>query len=458
MFTVQEILKAAKGRLVRGPARACLRKVSTDTRTIKRGDIFVALKGNNFDGNDFIDQAIRKGAGCIIGNRSLALGSRLEAQGKIPFIAVRDTMRALGDLARFHRLKFDIPVIAVTGSNGKTTTKEMISWVLGKKFKMLKNEGTKNNNIGLPMALLGLDKSHQLAVLEIGTNHFGEVGQLADICRPNIGVITNIGPSHLEHLRNLSGVLREKTALLKKLLPPRLAILNADDRLLWREIKKRGGGFTFSFGIKTKGDFSASDISRKGERVVFRVCARHEYALNTGGAHNIHNALAAIAVGIAFGMPHQEIAARLEAFNLPGGRFNIIELERVTFIDDTYNSNPLSLGQALDSLAGLSCKGKKILVMGDMLELGSREKAFHARAGRLAARVCDKLLTVGSRAESSAEAARLQGLSIKDIFSCESSLEARDILFKMISPGEGDVVLVKGSRSMKMEEVLKHVI
>ena len=202
MFKVDELLKATAGRLS-GPDRnvsAC--GVSTDSRSIKRGEIFIAIKGDNFDGHDFIPQAIKKGASVVIKEK----GYRFKLRSSVIFIEVADTIRALGDIARFNRKKFNPPVIAVTGSNGKTTTKEMVACVLSASFKVLKNEGTKNNHIGLPMTLVNLDHSHDFAVLEIGTNHFGEVENLAKVCLANVGIITNIGSAHLEYLRNLERV------------------------------------------------------------------------------------------------------------------------------------------------------------------------------------------------------------------------------------------------------------
>ena len=453
MFSINELIEATKGRLIGRAQIPTIKGISIDTRTIRPQDAFIAIKGNNFDGHDFIDEAIRKGAGCIIREPDRkAKGSA----GKVTFIEVRDTIKALGDIARFQRMRFDIPVIAVTGSNGKTTTKEMIAHVLSHKFKVLRNEGTKNNHIGLPLTLLNLNSAYDIAVLEIGTNHFGEVGYLTGVCQPNIGIITNIGPSHLEFLRDLDGVFREKYRMVESLKRPHIAILNADDDLLRKKalIKSRKEIF-FSFGIKSRCDFSASALRDLDDKIKFCVNKKYKFTLNTPGYYNIYNALAAIAVARIFGIGHKDIISRLNAFNFPQGRLKILELKCVKFIDDTYNSNPLSLSLALKTLANFRTRGRKIFVMGDMLELGSRAEPFHNQAGRDVAACCDVLITVGNLSRLAAQAARACRFDAKNIFSCENCSQAREILFNRLGLEKGDLVLVKGSRSMKMEEIFK---
>ncbi|MFH1640491.1 MAG: UDP-N-acetylmuramoyl-tripeptide--D-alanyl-D-alanine ligase, partial [Candidatus Omnitrophota bacterium] len=248
MFTVKELLIATKGRLVKRGITTKLKGISIDSRTVKPKEAFIAIKGINFDGHDFIQEAIRRGATCVISESR----ARKKKKSRVNIIEVKDTEKALGDIARFQRQRFDIPVIAVTGSSGKTTTKEMIARVLSKKYNVLKNQGTKNNQIGLPMALLDLSARHDIAVLEIGTNHFGEIGYLSRICLANIGVITNIGPVHLEYLRNLEGVLKEKYALVRNLKKPYIAILNSDGVMRSRIIKKGTRPFVLGVGIENQ--------------------------------------------------------------------------------------------------------------------------------------------------------------------------------------------------------------
>ncbi|MCU0651920.1 MAG: UDP-N-acetylmuramoyl-tripeptide--D-alanyl-D-alanine ligase [Candidatus Omnitrophica bacterium] len=377
----------------------------------------------------------------------------LQPSAKIPFIIVKDTTKALADIARFNRQKFNIPVIAVSGSNGKTTTKEMVSWVLSKKFRVLKNEGTKNNHIGLPLTLLKLDFSFDVVVLELGTNHFHEIENLAKICLPNIGIITNVASAHLEHFGNLSGVMREKYSLIKNLQNPRIGILNRDDQRLEKKISgNTGRHLIFSFAIQNRSDFTARNIHSCCGRTEFSV-AEQKFVINTWGEYNIYNALAAISLGRIFGLTYLEIAERLACFEFPQGRLKAIIMRQATLIDDTYNANPFSLSAALNAFKKIETRGRKILVMGDMLELGAGKELLHAQAGREAAEVCDIFITVGKLSKFAAASAAKFGL--ENIFSCRNSCEAGKVLFNKICPVKDDVILVKGSRAMKMEGVFR---
>lgn len=451
MFELKELLKATGGTLLRSSAGLKMGSVSTDSRTIKKGQIFVALKGDAFDGHGFIKEVAGKGAACVIVDKSNVDLGRIPAA-----IKVKDSTLALGDLARFHRKRFPIPVIAVTGSNGKTTTKDMLAWVLSKKYNVLKNEGTKNNQIGLPTTLLALDRSIDVAVLEMGTNHFGEIGYLAGIASANIGVITNIGAAHLEYFKTTAGVFKEKCSLLRSLDNPHLAVLNQDDPFLEREASRRMSRIvTVGFGLKNAADFRVSRIKAGPEVVEFSVNGRQRFRLHTVGRYNIYNALAAVTVARVLGMEYKDIARQLESFVFPKGRLSLTRRDRLTFIDDTYNANPTSLACALDSLAGLPVKGRRIFIMGDMRELGKAAQGFHKEAGKNAARVCDVLITVGPLSRLAAGQAKACGLKGANIFLCDSTSEAAQVLFKKVLPVSEDVILVKGSRSMKMEEVFK---
>lgn len=428
-----------------------IRGISIDSRTIKRQEAFLAIKGDNFDGHDFIPQAVRKGASCIIKEAK----NKNKVRGSLACIEVKDTLKALGDIAGCWRRRFDIPVIAVCGSNGKTTAKDMIAWVLSPKFKVLKNEGTKNNQIGLPLTLFKLDDSYDIAVLELGTNHPGETEYLARIARPNIGVITNIGPGHLEYFDNLSGVFKEKSALIRNLHRPAIALLNSDDAFLKNEVtKKIKRPFVLGFGINNQSDFFACGIRQQEQRLDFCVNRRQEIRLETIGCHNVYNALIATGIARIFGLDYRQIAARLRSFVLAGGRLKFIQSRGINFIDDTYNSNPNSLKQALNALAQFQTCGRRIFVMGDMLELGRYAGVLHAEAGKEIAKTCDILVAVGRLSKLAAASARDCGLGAGNIFTCNSSRQAAGILRRKISPGSSDIVLVKGSRAMKMEEVI----
>lgn len=454
MFRVNEILKATHGKLVCGSPDSRIRDISIDSRTVRPGNAFIAIRGNNFDGHNFINEAMRKGSTCIIGESKSGRNFGKKAS-KITFIEVKDTQEALGDIARFNRSKFAFRVIAITGSTGKTTLKEMLASILSRRFNVLSNEGTKNNHIGLPLTLLKADAGHDIAVLELGTNHPGEIEYLAGICQPNIGVITNIGPAHLEYFNNLDGVFQEKFSLIDNLKKPHIAVVNADDRSLRKKMPGRPDKTViFGFSIKYKSEFRASQIQYRSGKLEFCINKKYRFKLNTLGYNNIYNAAAATAVARVLGMEYKDIALSLAGFSFPKGRLNLIKSDNVKFIDDTYNSNPLSLRQALDTLDGLKIKGRKIFIMGDMLELGDHEESSHFQAGIEAAKVCDIFVAVGERSKSAAGAARSSGLATKNIFTCGSSQEARDILINKISPKKNDIVLVKGSRAMRMEEIL----
>ncbi len=460
MFKISEILKAVKGKLVSGCARMEAGDISIDSRKIKSGDIFIAIKGNNFNGHDFLEQVVQKGCVCVVreaGGQRASDGRGMKDEARqIAVIEVKDTTKALGDIALYQRKKINMPVIAVTGSVGKTTVKDMISWVLSKDFNVLSNEGTRNNHIGLPLTLMNANSSHDMAVLELGTNHSGEIEYLAKVCQPNIGIITAIGPAHLEFFGDLNGVLKEKYTLIRNLKKPYIALLNADDELLKRKMAGESvKNAFFGFSIKDKSDFSASHIKCHLGKLEFRVSSAgsNSFKLNTPGYNNVYNALAAIAIARIFGMGYKEIASRLALFNFPAGRLNFIKFNNINFINDTYNSNPLSLKQALSTLGNLDVKGRKIFVMGDMFELGNKKEEFHAQAGRLAAKNCDIFITVGKLSDIALSAAKSCGFDNEKIFNCDSSQEARGILFDKIAPNQDDIVLVKGSRGMKMEEI-----
>jgi UDP-N-acetylmuramoyl-tripeptide--D-alanyl-D-alanine ligase len=474
MFRLKEIVEAVDGRVLSGDPQLRIEGVSIDSRTIKHGQLFVAIKGSRFDGHDFIREAVKKGAKAIIGS---VHSSQLAVDRKIPYIRVSDTRRALGDLARFHRQRFNIPVIAITGSNGKTTTKDMVAWILSSRIKVLKNEGTQNNDIGVPLTLLKLDISHDAVVLELGTNHFGEIAYLSGIVQPNFGVIINIGPAHLENLRNLTGVYKEKTALLKNLKLPRIAVLNADDPWL-KKLRNNNRAIVISYAIRTQSDFNAAQVRLiSGKFIEFSVNPAPAYSksallgrkgkkkstsgqrirLNTVGCYNVYNALAAIAVSRLLGCSYSSISRRLATFVFPSGRLKLVKSKGITFIDDSYNANPVSFEEALGALSKFSAQGRRILVMGDMLELGKSAKMFHRRIGSRVARICDAFIGVGNLSKLTAEEAHKSGMDKGRIFTCENSAQARDLLFRNLRPYRRDLILVKGSRLMKMEEVLEVV-
>jgi UDP-N-acetylmuramoyl-tripeptide--D-alanyl-D-alanine ligase len=450
MFTIAEIIEATKGTLVQGPALAQVRGVCIDSRIVKKGEVFIAVKGDVFDGHDFIDAVIAKGV------RVLVVHKPIKVRGlKISVIRVKDTVRALGDIARFHRLRFKIPVIALTGSTGKTTTKEMIAIVLGRKYKVLKNEGTQNNHIGVPMTLLKLKPQHKIVILECGTNQPKDIIWLADVARPNMAVFTNIGESHLEGLKSVQGVLNEKWELTSFMGRQDTVIINADDALLSRRVKKNIFK-VMTYGMGPQADWKASHTNIvSGRYLSFQVSGK-KIELNSCGISNVYNALAAICCGMFFKVPLHDIARALKLFEFPQGRGQIVRLGKGWMINDTYNANPVSMRSALQTLQAIDTKSKRIFVAADMLELGKSSRALHQALGAdIAAGGVDVLITVGPLAKASATYAKPLNKKMQ-VFACRDVESAQKCLAKVFR--NGDAVLIKGSRRMRMEQVAEFLL
>jgi len=435
--------------------------ISIDSRTVVPDEIFAAVKGNVHDGHAFIGDVVKKGVrGIIIAKDKAGELPFAELKGKkIICFAVKDTVKALGDLGNYNRKRSKIPLTAVTGSNGKTTTRRMTVSVLSRKFRTLTAYSNYNNEIGVPLTLLNLSAEHEQAVLEVGMNHPGEISRLGEICEPDVGIITNIGPAHLEFLGSLDGVMRAKGELLEKIKPEGTAILNGDDpRCLTIASETDRKVLLFGFGgnchIRAE---SAEDKYPAGNCFTLALPGgeRVPVCLKIPGRFMVYNALAAATAGFVLGLSADEIKAGLENYVPAPGRMNIIKTDKGAFIvDDTYNANPGSVEaaiEALGSLKGRSARG--ILVAGDMLELGEHSFAMHRKIGRLAA-ASDiwKLFITGRFAENVASGARESGMSSRDIF-IGNKTDIIETLKNML--GAGDWVLVKGSRGMGMEDVVK---
>lgn len=451
-FTTREILEAAGAELISGSLNDCFSGVSIDSRTVKKGDIFICIKGERFDGHDFIPEAIAKGASGVIFSRYNTVSLGIKSFHNL--IAVDNTLSALSDLAYYHRKRFGIPVVGISGSNGKTTTKEMAYSLLSARYEVLKNEGTENNIIGLSLSLLRLNARHDLAVLELGTNHFGEIRELVRIAAPSVGVITNIGPAHLESFDDEKGVLKEKWDLIEELAWPAIAVLNADDPFLREKITLTPEGLTgFTFGLRTKADFRAKKISCRNQKVSFYV---HKSALrlNTVFKINVYNALASYALARIFSIDAYDIIKILRAFQFPRARFQMQKIQGLEVIDDAYNANPASLGFALEAFSALSRRGRKILVMGDMLELGHAARPAHARVGvDLSKANIDVIIGIGALSHIACDMAASCGFNAQSIFKCASTYEARKVISNVAK--KHDTVLLKGSRAMRLEEIFE---
>lgn len=457
-WRVAEIIDATKGQLLCGDLGRTFAGVSIDSRKITTDDLFVAIKGEVHDGHSFIKSVIDQGVnGCLIDQRKTDILSKGEwADTGVVCITVDDTTKALGDMAAFNRRRTRVSVIGITGSNGKTTTRKMTSDVISRRFCTLSTQGNLNNDIGLPLTLLNLSKDHQWAVLELGMNRPGEIERLAEICLPDIGLITNIGPAHLEGLGSMEAITKAKGELLGQIKSDGMAILNADDPRLMKlaEITPIN---VLLFGMSKDAAIRAESVEEKREGLSFSLVLPDETIsvhLNTPAMFMISNALAAAAVGHFLGLTDVEIKSGIEAFKPVQGRMNIHKTGKgIHIIDDTYNANPGSMQAAITTLTSLRGKKKGFLIVGDMLELGEHSAPMHQKIGAAAARSeIAGLYVTGTYAEDVAKGALEEHMNPDSIF-IGTHEEIIDAVTDRLSAG--DWVLVKGSRGMTMEKVVQ---
>jgi len=454
MFSLLEIAEATGG-AYRGETQAVVTGVSTDSRSVAAGELFVPLRGDRFDGHAFIGTALERGASIVLVEESWLAQNPLPEQ--VSAVVVKDTLRALGDLAAYHRKRFDIPVVAITGSNGKTTTKEMLARILSQTGPGLKTEGNLNNLIGLPLMVLKLNGRHRWAVLEMGMSEFGEIDRLAEIAAPGVGVITNAFSAHLETLGSVEGVAKAKGELFLRLKAGAWAVYNVDDALISKcpipmQVK------SLAFGLRGAEVSSAAikSLGVRGESFTLRLpTAEFPVLLKAYGRHNVYNALAAAAAATALGVEGELIRKGLEEFTPADKRFQLEDLSGVVLIDDSYNANPASMAAALTTLTEVSQGGHIHAVLGDMLELGKASAAAHRELGRTAAGCVDRLYLRGEMAQTVAAGALEAGLPAERILVATDHAELLESL--LIHLAEGDVVLVKGSRGMAMERVAQGV-
>jgi len=459
VFSVEEILRVTGGSLISGRSEQPFYGLSTDSRSVEKGNLFIPLKGENYDGHDFIAHALKGGAsGALIQKEEKAKIRRIPEDFR--FIAVADTLKALGDIAHFWRMKFDVSVIAITGSSGKTTTKEMIAGIAEMKKNILKTESSLNNLIGLPKTLLMMNENHNAAVLEMGTNRRGEIARLTEIAAPSIGLITNIGPAHLEGLKSLDIIQQEKGDLFLIMAGKGTAIINWDDGAV-RILDKRWKGEKVTFGLTSKADVSARNIRNGRDGVHFNLIMEEhekEVELPAIGVHNVYNALAAAASCRVLGIDQETICQGLSRFHPLAGRMEISRLKNGAFlIDDTYNANPASVKEALKTLKDLRKEHKSVAILGDMLELGEQSMDLHESTGMfLADTGVDMVFLKGGFSQATAAGALKGGLSGNQVFVNRTSLEIAACLRSFLK--EGDWILVKGSRRMKMEEIVQDIV
>ncbi len=456
-FTADELAQATGGRWLDAPPPG-VQGVSTDTRAIAAGSLFVALRGERFDAHAFLADAARAGAAAaVVSDPAAGAGA-----AALPRLLVGDTLAALGAVARHHRRRFDLPVVGVTGSNGKTTTREMIAAILATRGPVLKTEGNLNNEVGVPLTLLRLGPEHRAAVIELGMNHPGEIARLAAVALPQVGVVTNAAAAHLEGLGTVDGVADAKAELYQGLPPGGVAVANADDPRMLKRAQASGRRLlTFAAGRQRRGDVVVLELLSQdaaGLRFLLGVGNRElTVALPLVGGHNAANAAAAACAAIALGCDDREIVRGLAAVAPVGRR---LRLERLPggalLVDDCYNANPLSMRAALETLAALAAAegGRPVAALGDMLELGPGELELHREVGTAAAAAgLARLLAFGPRSRALAEGALAAGLPPDRSFHTEDvaalAAEARATL------RAGDVLLVKASRGMRLERLVE---
>jgi len=444
------------------PAGIEIAAVSTDSRMVRSGDLFVALRGDRFDGHRFVADALASGAVAVM----VEAGWAREHAGALPsgavVLPVDDTLVALQNLSRWYRNRFEIPVVAVTGSNGKTTTKEMTAAALGHESVVWKTSGNYNNHIGVPLTLFGIESAHDFAVIEMGMNHPGEIARLAVLVRPRVGVVTNVAAAHLESMRDLDGVARAKAELIAALPSDGTAVLNADDaRVL--AMAEGCSSDVLLYGISEDADIAADGIEHTGSIVRFslrRTAVIRESVdveLHAPGRHNVHNALAAIAAAISLGVSARSAAAGLREFRPTPMRMEIIETGGVTVINDAYNANPASMVAALETLVEMAGARPTVAALGDMLEVGEGSLNEHRAVGARAAELgIDRLYLYGSHVKALGDGAIAAGMSPEHVrIHDDKGILARDLMSGL----ERDaILLVKGSRGMRMEEVVESLV
>jgi UDP-N-acetylmuramoyl-tripeptide--D-alanyl-D-alanine ligase len=444
---ISEILKSTNGNLIKGNNSYLVKNISIDSRKIYQDDLFIAIKGKTLDGHKFIEEAINKGATSII------VHEQYQENKAINQILVKDTIKAFGDIALYYRKKFSTVVIGITGSNGKTTTKDMVAEILQKKLKIIKAPYSFNNDIGVPLTVLQLTKETQAMIIEMEMNEIGGTRRLCDIAQPSIGVITNIGDTHLEFMHNRDGVAQEKAELLEAISSYGIAILNADDPMVMDIGEKYKFKSKITYGRKNKVNFFASQIVNKNEHgCEFLLNNADKVKLSTPGIYNIYNALAAICVAQTMDISIHDIIATLETFQMTSMRMEKLNINGLEIINDAYNANPQSMMASLETFITFPSSGRKVVILGDMLELGEQSPELHKNLGKNLPNSIDILVTVGEQAKYIAIGAQEKGKKLDMILTFENPTQAGNKLVDIIKIT--DKILIKGSRAVKMEEII----
>lgn len=449
-LNIKEVIEAVKGEVIVKNNNGEFNKISTDTRKIENNNLFIALKGENFNGNNYAVSAIEKGASVVIVDEVNFKEDELNNKGTV--IKVNDTKKALGDLARFYRKKLGIKVVGITGSTGKTSTKDLIAAFLSGKYKVFKTQGNFNNEIGLPLMIFELNKEYDIAVLEMGTSNFGEINTLASIALPDTAAITNVGVAHIEYLKTRENILKEKMSIADFFKENSALVINCENDMLstvmdndYDKIQIQRTGYDKTY------DLYAENIDLACDKTSFDVVSsegRHRFTLNMVGEHNVLNALLGIQISRNFGLSFEEMEKGLENFKATSMRLEFIKHNGFTIINDSYNANPDSMKAALNVLKGYTGK-RKIAVLGTMGELGDHAKTGHKEVGEFAKGKADILMTTGIYNDSYKE-----GFG-EDVLTFDTKEDLIKALADMVK--DDDTVLVKASRSAKFEEIIKEL-
>jgi UDP-N-acetylmuramoyl-tripeptide--D-alanyl-D-alanine ligase len=447
-LTLNQISQILNGSF-KGEGRLMVTGVSTDSRTLKRGMLFFALRGEHFDGHDYLENAFNRGACAAVVDRRWQ-GARKERNWNI--IEVDEPLTALQEVASAYRKQFEFPVIAITGSNGKTTTKEMLAQILETQYQVAKSLGNLNNQIGVALSICEWQDGDEMAVLEMGTNHFGEIHRLGEIAAPTHGLITNIGKGHLQFFGDLEGVFRAKIELLDS-LNGGVLFLNGDDPFLKRVQNRLPE--TITFGLSEDCTFHPDEWGTNDSACPWMKMDDSCIQLAVSGSHQLYNGLAAVAVARTFDIPWDSILASLPTFQSVDKRMEKIEVGGMIILNDSYNANPGSVEQAVRTLASMRFLKRRIVCLGDMLELGKASRAEHERAAELI--VENRIDTfIGYGPETRAAVEKVKNFGLKSAFHFDTKSEINEFLCGFLQ--EGDGLLVKGSRGMKMEEVVQTLL
>jgi UDP-N-acetylmuramoyl-tripeptide--D-alanyl-D-alanine ligase len=452
-ITLQFIAEACGGRLSAAGGEECVDRISTDSRKVERGSLFVAIEGENFDGHKFLACAFEQGAwAALVEEKKIESGAK-----RWPLVITQgNTRKALGELARAYRKQFDLNAIAVAGSNGKTSTKELVAAVVRQKLECVWSEASFNNDIGVPLTLLKLERRHRAGIFEAGTNHPGELRPLLEMIAPNIGIITSIGREHLEHFGSIDGVLEEEGALAEILPGNGLLILN-NESYGARQLMQRSRARVVTVGQSLESQWRIREAQASGTGMRFQMESQFseysgEYRINLWGMHQVINAAYAIVVGKELGLGRAEIQRGLDSSCASKMRLELKRIDSFLVLDDAYNANADSMRAAIETLEQFPCDGRRIAVLGDMAELGATANEAHEEIGRRAAEGgIDWLMAVGQRSEITGSAARRAGL--KNVVEIRDVDQAGEALKDVVQAG--DIVLVKASRSSRLERVVE---